>query len=335
MATSISNESSALIRREYIVNEINIQISTYEKYAKYFLEKAKNIRNFIKNQTSFEGSIKKVKGNHFYLVSELSELNEEAFMRVSLPPIIRLILEVNKKRKIHLMLTCGLNEFIDGVAVHRHIALWIDEVLKKASSEYWRKQISNAKGKCARREERMKKSIDKLICRYGRILIVRIDLFYSNRQLAASRISDDLQRLRRNMSRNKALSDGHLIGFVKMEFGIAKGPHAHLLLIYDGNVRWRDDVVGDIWGKYWADTITRGDGSFFNANRLSAKDRLSKHIGIPVELLAIGMHKISDSEKRRNLSALVGYIAKDDQRLVTNLDGASRSFRVFSSCSVK
>lgn len=320
---------------EFILNEMNLRIAMDEEKARRLVKKARRKKEFFIHQETFGGDSKKIKGKQFQLLAEMVEIREGMFNGISMPPYLRAVSTVNRRNPVNLMLGHGLNSHIEGMPVHRHLSNWLDEVISEVSSEGFSRLMSNIRINCSRRARKMEREIERAIESYGRVLVVRLDLFYQDKGVSVSRISPDIEKLRRNMLHNRSLSKGFIKAFVKLEFGIAKGAHAHLILLYDGNQRWRDDVIGDRVGEYWAGVVTRGDGGFYNTNRHSVKSRLSACMGVPMDCLAVGMHKRGDNKKRNNLIALVNYIAKEEQRLIAGFGGRSRSFRAFSNSSMR
>lgn len=320
---------------DFILNEINLAIALDEEKARCLVKNARRKKAFFVNQTTFCGDSRKIKGKKFHLLAEMLEIREGMFHGVPLPPYLRAVASVNRRNPVCMMMGYGLNSHVEGMPVHRHLSDWLDEVIREVSSERFSRLMSNIRVNCSRRARKMESDIEREIESYGRVLVVRLDLFYRDKDRSISRISPDIEKLRRNMLHNKSLSSGFIKAFVKIEFGVSKGAHAHLILLYDGNKRWRDDVIGDRVGEYWADVVTYGDGAFYNTNRYSVKSRLSRSIGVPMDCLAIGMHRSGDNKKRDNLIALVSYLAKEEQRLIAGLGGKFRSFRVFSNCSMR
>lgn len=327
------NEGEIKAQFNYCLNEINYSLAIYEEKAKKLVDLSRDHRNFLRRQITQDGHAKKVKGPHFNLLSEMANVNENMFMGAPLPLNLRAISTVNGRYPIGMITGIGLNEELDGVKVHKRIGSWLVGVRSEISSKRFGRLMLNKKINCSRRSERMLSEFEESVSRYGRVLVLRLDLFYLDKENSIGRMSPDIERLRRNIMHNKSLSKGFIKAFVKLEYGVLKGAHAHLIMLYDGSKRWRDDVVGDRVGRYWADVITGGEGWFFNANRQSCKSRLSKSIGVPVELLAIGRHRRGDNTKLGNLVTLIGYLAKDDQRLISEFGGNSRSFRIFSNGS--
>lgn len=309
---------------------INEELFFIEADVKRFTKLSKHMKNFIRKQETQDGHIKRVFGRHACLMRRVAEINGYPFSGFRVSASLKAIFEANRKHKPGLLLGVGLNGQADGKRVYQAIECWIDDYRRMITSTEYRALERNQNLNCVRRKKIMMASILSAINAYGRILIVRVDLAYSNTHQSLRDISSDCEKLRRNLNKNRALSQGFISGIIKIEFGISKGPHAHLIMLYDGNARWRDDGVGEIIGNYWRDVITDGNGVFFNSNRKSSKNNMAERMGVPVELLAIGMIKRTDSDKLKNLEVLLDYLSKDEQRICALGGRNFRSLRIFS-----
>lgn len=69
-----------------------------------------------------------------------------------------------------------------------------------------------------------------------------------------------LEILRNRMSNKDTCFHGLQGCIWAFEQGAKKGYHCHLLLIYDANLHWRDEWLGEQVGKYWQQyiAITKG-----------------------------------------------------------------------------
>jgi hypothetical protein len=58
-----------------------------------------------------------------------------------------------------------------------------------------------------------------------------------------------------------------MVGFAwKLEYGLDKGFHYHLLLLFDGSRRQQDVKIAMDIGEYWKHEITSGEGVYWNCN---------------------------------------------------------------------
>lgn len=169
--------------------------------------------------------------------------------------------------------------------------------------------------KAARRREREYFSYtDDLFQIYSRLMVVRIDLRYAKINAGTpdvgsedlsevDKLNGDLQHLLNNVRHKPSLFE-YLVGYiVKLETGHEGGVHAHCILFFNGAYVHKDAWYAEEIGKYWRDTITRGNGRYENCN--SKKERY--------RYLGIGMVDHFDIEKRANLKRAVSYLCKTEQ----------------------
>jgi hypothetical protein len=151
--------------------------------------------------------------------------------------------------------------------------------------------------------------VDKLFDRIARHLVLRIDLAYKKEGVKVS-IEDfvkDLDHFHANMRHNKLFE--YMTGFIeKIEYGVEKGVHTHLILFFDGSKRKNDTHLAKEIGEYWSNQITKGQGSYWNCNDPEYKKEFEKIGG-----LGIGEIHAEDKEKRANLNSIIRYFCKSEQ----------------------
>lgn len=144
-----------------------------------------------------------------------------------------------------------------------------------------------------------------LIESYSKVLVLRIDLYYTKevmKGVTAGMASQDRQHLFNNM-RNNRLFD-NLIGAIwKLEYGERRGHHFHLMFFFNGQERRNGDWLADQIGKYWSEKIVSGSGSYHNCNRDKRK----------YWNCGIGMVHYSDSKMIHDLVTAISYLTKKDQ----------------------
>lgn len=172
----------------------------------------------------------------------------------------------------------------------------------------------------SKHDAKMRKSVTRYINdlhdEYSKLLTIRVDLGYRKEHAEALELADikrDIKRLCDNRRSNSIFK--HQVGYVcKFEHTPEKGPHAHALILFDGQQIQKDSYRADAVGEYWGEHITEGKGVYHNCNRDKEK---YQHCGI-------GMIEHSDVEKRRNLlDHVVPYMLKSDQ----SIDGIRQSGR--------
>lgn len=155
----------------------------------------------------------------------------------------------------------------------------------------------------------------KLQDEYSKLLAVRIDLGYNKEhanECSLEEIKKDVKHMLDNRRANRSLFQ-HQVGYVfKFEDAEEKGPHAHALLLFNGQKVCKGAHLGEQIGKYWNEKITDGNGVFHNCNK--------NHY----DQCGIGMIDHSDFAKRAVLEEkVIGYMLKDEQ----SIDGIKQSGR--------
>lgn len=150
---------------------------------------------------------------------------------------------------------------------------------------------------------------------YSKLLAVRIDFGYKKdyaNECSLGDIKKDVKHMLDNRRANHSLFRDQVGYIFKFEDAEEKGPHAHALLLFNGQKVCKDAHLGDQIGNYWNEKITDGNGVFHNCNK--------NHY----EQSGIGMIDHSDFVKRANLEEkVIGYMLKDEQ----SIDGIKQSGR--------
>lgn len=114
--------------------------------------------------------------------------------------------------------------------------------------------------------QKIKDYLYKLFHHYSKVLIVRVDLGYSNdskSQMNLEQFHQHVEKFRNRLS-NKDTCFEHLHGYAwSLEQGPKRGYHVHLLLIYNGTKVQNGSYYAQQAGEKWKD-ITLGHGSYFN-----------------------------------------------------------------------
>ncbi|HEY8159113.1 MAG TPA: inovirus-type Gp2 protein [Methylobacter sp.] len=191
-----------------------------------------------------------------------------------------------------------LNEFIQGI---RH----------EAASKAFKNRLDNYMRPIRKNYGELKDYIDNLFERYSRLLVLRVDLSYEkdNYLMTEVEIEDrfaqaiaDREHFFRNTRSNKLFE--HMVGYAwKLEYGLKKGFHYHLLFFYDGSKVRQDVPLAQQIGEYWRDIILKGKGNYYNCN--AEKDGYLT--------LGIGMINHYDVKLRENLQQkAAAYLVKPD-----------------------
>lgn len=191
------------------------------------------------------------------------------------------------------------------------------EVLsEKLSNPKFKKLILQSQMTADKNYRGMLSYIDKLFDKRANLLVVRVDLSY-NAEIADIRrrehltmaehasefqqVKADLKRLLDNRRHNKIFRG--LLGYIwKLEHGVMRGYHYHVIFFFDGSLRCHDISIGKQIGDYWQKNITQGRGVYFNVN--GSKCRYTNDIR--------GAINDSDTEAKKGLVYLAKYFSKPD-----------------------
>ncbi|WP_282281410.1 YagK/YfjJ domain-containing protein [Pseudomonas sp. PS02302] len=109
---------------------------------------------------------------------------------------------------------------------------------------------------------------------HARMLMVRVDLSYSKACVEAGDALHERVQRDRDMLINHVKSGvfGPLLGVVwKLERGVRRGLHYHMLFCFDANVVRADILIGIGVGQYWQKEVTNGKGVYYNCNAYKEK----------------------------------------------------------------
>jgi hypothetical protein len=205
-----------------------------------------------------------------------------------------------------------LNEFVGDV---------IYEVRSARFSEYrLRSKITSDKT-----AKSMNDYIDALFARYSRLLVIRVDFGYQKRIVEDKEFPLDpsqVQADRDNLIRYaKRLLGKAMVGHAwKLEYGVLKSYHLHMVFFLDGRKKHGDIFIGNQLGQYWVQELAHGLGTFYNCNAQREKYRYP----------AVGMIHHADHEKRNHLEDyVVQYLTKSDDYMRLLLKGRRNMIRAF------
>lgn len=153
-------------------------------------------------------------------------------------------------------------------------------------------------------------------CKYVRSLfaartplnVIRIDLSYKkDTQIGLNDLIRDLKHLHANMRHKPMLFKGLLGHVEKIEYGLCKGFHVHVLFFFSSERRANADVyLTEQIGQYWVDQITGGKGHYWNVNANKKYFEIKGRLGI-------GEIHAHDEKAINNLYKIVTYMCKLEQ----------------------
>ena len=152
--------------------------------------------------------------------------------------------------------------------------------------------------------------VNALFTAYPKLLVIRVD-FYYKKEVDAN-LNDLIAHIERfyNNKRSNALFND-MVGYViKLEYGVDRKFHAHVMLFFDNDkLKCKgDDDVTLAWDicNYWVNSITKGMGDYHNCQAYKSDYEKSGRLGI-------GQIKADDIKKRENLIKTVVYFCKKEQ----------------------
>ncbi len=197
----------------------------------------------------------------------------------------------------------------------------IEDLKKLVSSDNFKSEISQHNRSSNKNRRSIVKYINALFDSKSRLLVVRVDLGYEAR---TKRNGGDVSYAQAKEHREeffkelkKLFPKGDLVGYCwKLEFGISKSYHYHVMVFLDGAKRREDVSLGRLIGEIWQENVTLGKGVYFNCN---SKKSAYRSCGI-------GMINHGELEKRESLLKAATYLTKQDIYIKIALDGGGRCF---------
>lgn len=154
--------------------------------------------------------------------------------------------------------------------------------------------------------QRLCELISALFQRHSRLQVLRVDLSYTeydSPHIDYETARHHREQLCRMFTTHPLFT--HLLGYAwKLEWQPKKGFHYHMLFFFDGH-RCREDITqAQLIGELWAQSITGGQGLYYNCN-LDADKKYRYNAMGPIEY--------HDFEKQRGLYKLARYLTKIDE----------------------
>ncbi|HBO3902607.1 YagK/YfjJ domain-containing protein [Pseudomonas aeruginosa] len=214
---------------------------------------------------------------------------------------VRLLLDVDLCGVCHGIK--GLRNINCSVDVARRLNSYVDGVRSEVRSSRFQSKLNRYHRSGNKNLNGVNKYIDALFGVYSRLLVLRVDLSYRKEfsDVSLERAIEDRERLFCNARSNKIFSE--MVGYIwKLEHGMEKGFHFHVMFFYDGSKVREDITRAQRIGEYWKRAITGSRGIYYNCN--ASKSRY-KYCGI-------GMIKHDDALTIEWLRKAAVYLTKSD-----------------------
>ncbi|WP_446333235.1 hypothetical protein [Burkholderia pseudomallei] len=212
-----------------------------------------------------------------------------------------------------------------------HLNAIIDEIRREGRGEPFNEWKSKLLRQPNENEGRLWALVLACLSANHHICILRVDLgyaqYYCDRDLSGEQAVEypDVRAhriaLRRFLKRDlkKCVKDPRackgMASAIKLEFGLDKTYHFHVIVILNGDAVAQDASVAQTICDYWQDVITKGKGGAYNCNKATYT-----HPGI-------GSIRYHDEEKLDNLKTIVvPYLTKPDYYVSMTKSQGHRAF---------
>lgn len=212
-----------------------------------------------------------------------------------------------------------LNEAGTGyLSYHDSMNVLVERIRAYTKEEWCRRQASDHRHLARKQEREIRDYVDRVLGRYARTLVVRVDLYYrseAQQRMRVEDVFDDLKRLVRARENNSIFE--HETGYIcAVEQGDGVGYHIHAAFFFNGSKVRGDIHKAQLIGELWQ-CITQGRGYYNSCNH--DKEAYGESCGI-------GMIRREDGRQRMNVYRTMEYLVKDDQHLRV-LPGRARTLR--------
>ncbi|MGE6323324.1 YagK/YfjJ domain-containing protein [Pseudomonas oryzihabitans] len=193
----------------------------------------------------------------------------------------------------------GLNDFVQALR-------------QEYASKEFKQKLSNYRRSGNKNLKSLRGYFLQLFEAHARILMVRVDFSYLKKCVEAGealheRVQEDRDALIKHV---RSGAFGRLLGAVwRLERGVKRGLHYHMLFCFDANVVQSDVLIGMLIGQYWQKEVTGGKGVYYNCNAYKEK--------YPSSFL--GKMHYSDRAAQEGLDRFLKYITVEDDLLRLSL----------------
>jgi hypothetical protein len=202
---------------------------------------------------------------------------------------------------------------------------FVDALRVAANAYSFKKNLRNFQRSSTENLCQFNRYISAHFAKRSNLLFVRLEIGYSDAYLSA--LNRDMPTVYKKIKRdwkifysdlNQRILKTDLCGYVwKLEYGLNRSFHLHVLLIVDCSESKSDIEIGKLVGDHWKETVTGGRGSYFKCSSNPSSFRFSN----------IGQIHREDTTARQNLSDRVGlYVTKPDYFVALRTPDSGRTF---------
>ncbi len=240
----------------------------------------------------------------------LRKPSSDLFTQGSMPPYSRLLLSLDAYHYLHTLAGSVLNALTYSVLSYQTLKVIAEQMMGRlvveVQQEEFKQQLKAYQRASRDNAKHYRQYLQTLLEQYRRLLIVRVDLGYQQGNPSAHDYTAFCETFDRFKRRFLLSTEIHgRVGYLwKMEYGLTKGFHVHLLLAYDGDVRLGYYFIANQVGKLWRNVVEEG-GVFYNCNTVQH----TRHY--PVRCVGLVEHK-DDKVVEALLNRLIPYLVKTD-----------------------
>lgn len=274
-------------------------------------------RMFSKAQVSHELHASKL---GFALLRNLRELGVgiDYFSKHNLHPVGKVVVDCLGKYGLSAVWVY-LNETNQEVLnkVVARLNDFVTDVREQMQCSAFKEKLRNRRRRFNKNRQSVRDYLASWFSVKSRILFIRLDLEYrrivyhnfmkGSQYYDIAMIKEHLAQFLESNPKHEVLKKIklHRLGYIaKIENGLDRGVHIHLLLLLDGKYLRQDITLAKVLGRYWNEDITKGEGMYFNCN-LYWHNRPEGN--------GIGMIHRDDLVKRKKLDKAVSYLTKSDE----------------------
>lgn len=306
----LTHDDDAVSDLLYIYKIVNKIIKSNANH--FSLEKRTRIGSYQIKMTSLGKEIVGAINRAFDYIHK--QLNSHKFH-----PYIELFLALIKKTRIKLFVDMRIrcNEKYTKKCI-QHLNNFICKIKNQHSTGRLSVSVNKFQRSARKNHTSLIRYTNNLFEKHARLLIIRVDFGYLSEcknKITTDMVLEHRKKFFTNTRSNQLFT--HMLGYAwKLEYGLDKGFHYHMLFMFDGSKVREDISIAKQLGEYWSSSITNGDGLYFNCNRI--KDSY--------KCCGIGMVNHDDSGLRDGLNKAALYMTKADDYIKLVLPDKSRIF---------
>jgi len=202
---------------------------------------------------------------------------------------------------------------------------FVSKLRRKLRTDEFSKSVANLRKGISKNKTSLLKYINALFDAHSRLLVIRLDLSYkknSNPYLKRHEFCEQLEKAKEHRHKliqhlkRKQLKDA-FVGYAwKLEYGLEKSFHYHMIFFLDGSQYRKDVEIAKSIGEYWVGQVTEGNGLYWNCNANQHSYRAN----------GIGTVNYYDKDKRKNLEQASLYLVKPDYFVRVFMPNGGRTY---------